>query len=431
MDDNYFDKKLKNLLQSPPDFEPDATAIDDMKARLHSLPRKKNFPWIATLLSLLFLLFLSSSIFFYQKYNHLQEKLTTQFQLQNHTDTIIKTQIIYQIDTVYNTIYHTEYITSNTSTLVYNNSSLNQNRFGAYTNTSLLNSSRDNYRWSLRNHNFPLFATHSDSSFSTLKANSIVEGLQKEQLAEELKNGLSPIAKADWMELQSLFPSIYTIPIDYEAIPNHYKKSKVPPIAYFRPQSFSVEAQASPIIIPSHGYDGNTFAFGIYGNISFPQRRSMRIGAEYLQTNFELKDQDSYDPFPLVDPTDPTDNLHELKANLSYLQIPISFQQTFLQKEKWSSDFSLGLVAYKPLRQQFIYEYLNNTEEYKLPLDLQQGSFSVDNIRIGLHNTYNLSDKLTLNAAIQYQHGFSLNPSEYFRLRYWGIDMGFRYRLFE
>ena len=51
---------------------------------------------------------------------------------------------------------------------------------------------------------------------------------------------------------------------------------------------------------------------------------------------------------------------------------------------------SLGLVAYRPLQQRLIYEYIDGTDEYTLENTFKNGSFSVDNLRVALGFEYSL-----------------------------------------
>jgi len=435
MEDKYFDKKLKKLFESPPEFEPSEAAISDMKTRLQQLPKTKGFPWIPLLLSLLFLLFSFGSLFIYQKYQNLQNQFTKLIQSINTTqiqiDTVFEKQVIYQIDTIYKTIYQTEYkyINTNTNSIEYKPTLSLFTRPTLFSNLSTTSSPSNDFRWGLGTYDLPLFATRSDSSlFSNDINNSNPDNYETQKsnsLQKQLKQSFAPMDRAEWLMLDLPTPSFP----DFPTFPNTYKASKISLLYYFQPQSMSVQGSASPLILPIHDFGGDAFSLGATATLHFPQGRSMNIGLEYLQDKFELKEPVSFDPFPIVDPENPSDNLHELKANLSYLQIPITFQQTFLQKSKLEAAFQLGLVAYRPFRQNFIYEYLNTTGEYKLPLNLKNGSLSVDNLRVGINTSYALSSKFYLNTNLLYQHGFSMNIDEYFLLRYWALNLGIQYQL--
>ena len=77
MEDKYLDKKFKDILENPPPFEPDSAAINDMKRRLNQADVKSRrssfgFWW---LLPLLLIPLVFSSVFFYTKYQILNDKL--------------------------------------------------------------------------------------------------------------------------------------------------------------------------------------------------------------------------------------------------------------------------------------------------------------------------------------------------------------------
>ena len=109
MEDNYFDEHLKNILENPPDFEPDAKAIADMNRRLDS-DQQTARRWVLPLwwlIPLLLLPFLFGGIYLFTKYQKLNRKLddltlhTTKF----YQDTINNQHITYQYDTIYRVIY--------------------------------------------------------------------------------------------------------------------------------------------------------------------------------------------------------------------------------------------------------------------------------------------------------------------------------------
>lgn len=148
-----------------------------------------------------------------------------------------------------------------------------------------------------------------------------------------------------------------------------------------------------------------------------------------MSMNFELKNSDRFNQFPIIDPIDPTDRLYELKSRLSYVQIPVSFRQRFRGDKKLRPELSFGLVAYRPLSQRFIYEYLNSSGEYKLRSSFNGGTFSIDNIRLGLGFEYTLWKNVSIRPEARYQRGFSLHTSQYFKLSYWAFNLGIQYKL--
>ena len=75
MDNNYMDKKLKTILESPPDFIPDEAALNDMQQRLRAVNKPKQKRNILPFLGWIFLIPLLLSLgFIYKKYADLKSK---------------------------------------------------------------------------------------------------------------------------------------------------------------------------------------------------------------------------------------------------------------------------------------------------------------------------------------------------------------------
>ena len=108
MEDNYFDKKLKKILESPPDFKLDQSALAAMGHRLDDLhiKEKSRRRALAGWLLLFLPLFAGGFYFFsdYQTLNKQVELLTVK--LENiEKDTLHNKIITYQYDTVYTVVY--------------------------------------------------------------------------------------------------------------------------------------------------------------------------------------------------------------------------------------------------------------------------------------------------------------------------------------
>ena len=147
--------------------------------------------------------------------------------------------------------------------------------------------------------------------------------------------------------------------------------------------------------------------------------------------DFEVKDPEQFSDFPAGIPNDPTDELYEIKGNYRYLQVYAGMKHELFPRSRLRPSFSVGFVASKPLRQDLNYEYVSNADEYYVPTNLGSGTFSFDNLRVGIGADFDLTQRWSISSALRYQHAFSLHESESFPLRYWGVNLGVNYQLFK
>ncbi len=431
MDDNYFDKKLKGILESPPDFQPDSNALNDMQSRLRASkqPIKKNRRLLFLLLPLLLLPFLLGGYVFYQKYDHLNEKiveLNKQIVQINQRDTIVEKQIIHHYDTIYNVIYRETYIREQSpktrtsfSSGWYSPGFYSRPFYSPYSttsqgyslHTSTLNPSTPFYtlvdQTAFRNSPFPSTKNQSSAYLFNQKTRINLNAL-KQPIFESGQQKIITTLKDEFPE---------------------YNDGKVPMSYHFTPSGFGVGGSFSPWVFANNDYNSKGNAFGINARIEFPGDRSLNIGFEILSQSFEVKEESLFSNFPIETPTDPTDVLHELKVNFTYLQIPVTLRQKLFEIGHFQTYVNAGIVAYKPLATDFKYEYINSSGEYKLNSSFKEGAFSADNMRLGIETDYALGKHFSANAGVIYQHGFSLNESEYFPLRFWAVNLGMHYRL--
>ncbi len=436
MEDNYFDKKIKGILESPPEFQPDIEAMNNMRARLRSSQgRRRNRNLLPFLMAMLLIPILLGAGFFYKKYNVLSQDMAAlqqQLLTLEQRDTIIKKEIIYQIDTVYNIIYQEKYVYAEPPSTPLTNHYTHKGIFQYaspqfFTPLSSNRTITGTYQ-GLRTHQLSLFAPvppgfgifKTDSSISDSKNSkpSIVLGNINQLNLKQSE--LSP--NFNILDRDELMTALLE---DLAPIPEARKN----PLHQFVPIGFSVGTHASPFVLPVQDYGGTAFLVGLNTSVAFPGNRSLSVGAEFMQMNFELKDPAQFADFPVLDPETPSDVLHELKGRFSYLQIPVMLHQRFSLSKKMKAGFGAGVVAYRPLAQRLSYEYIGNGAEYYLRSTFKNGEFSIDNLRLGLDTEYAFWPKLALRVELQYQHGFNLNTAEYFPLRLWMANIGVSYDL--
>ena len=436
MEDNYFDKKLKDILENLPPFEPDARAIADMKRRLETIPSKNRqsvlgFWW---LIPLLILPFLFGGIFFYLKYQNINQKLDeVTLQLKHfQKDTIIQNHITFHYDTIYNLIYkdvvvnrHFEKVNPSPLALL-----------SSYQNTPFLNNPS----------RIPLL-----TDFSPVKRNSVLYQKPDEYLRLGANNSFShkkQLSKHNDREaitdltkgpLESIgYPALknvqsYTQSVDLDKKLNvpewNYRKPKVNPIYYFMPKGINVGGNVMPFVngkANSTGYSGRNF--GVRGALEFYHGVELQFGLEHLGIGFELEEQASFANYPILPPDNSGDLLKELYVDLNYLQVPISLKKYFRNKKDLKPFFSIGIVAQKPLKQKFRYEYEDSSQnDYGLRQSLSEGAFSVNNFRANIGVLYHFWKHFSVQTEVAYQHSFEQGSGEYFQLKYWGLNMGVNY----
>lgn len=434
MGDNYFDEKLKDILESPPEYEPDTLALQDMQQRLRGRGGgASSVNWIPWILSSVWLLLLVGGGFLLQRLSHMQSKLE---QLENRltttkstSDTIIHQQIIQHYDTIYTIIYREKYLPVEEALASFPNlyRPASPSLFNQPGTVRSLSGQpvfdQGIYSWSLDENRYSLLERSPSSGFFA------TDSLEWET-EEEADFWASPAAAVGGRRLKYLRtqPSWAKAPVDGPGLPiEPYQQSTISPLYYFTPVGVAAQGNVAPLVLPSHDLGGSAFSFGGGFAIELPQERSLVIGADWLSMNFDLKDPEQFGSFPVIDPEDPSDVLHELKGYFSYLQIPVSLRQQLFARRTWSTALSVGMVAVKPVRQRLEYEYLNAQGEYKLSNNEPTPPFSFRNLRVGLESQIQLNRSLALNPALHYQHAFERQELEFFPLRYWSLRLGLRY----
>ena len=209
-----------------------------------------------------------------------------------------------------------------------------------------------------------------------------------------------------------------------------FKKPKKNLIYYFQPVGASVGITASTLFanLP-HGLEWGS-SLGVVGELHFMKNVHLQLGVERMSIGFKLEDDGIVGSYPFANPDDPSDVLHEIKGNLSYLQIPIELKKMFRAGKKIQPYFHFGLSAVRPLKQNFDYEYKSFPGEYKTQLNLKDGAFSIGHLRGGIGGAFSFGKKYIAGMGVYYQHGLEIGEGEYFKLRYWGLQANLKYQLF-
>ena len=151
-------------------------------------------------------------------------------------------------------------------------------------------------------------------------------------------------------------------------------ENNVDPLFYFVPIGIKAGANYAPFVRVNADNSSGGNLIGINTEIQFIKNTSLLLGVERINAQIKISDDDpaGFDKYPIATPNEPGDILHELKGDFNYLQIPVGIKKSFLNKNKLKPFASLGLVALRPYKQAFVYEYINGTGEYKLTSNLSR-----------------------------------------------------------
>ena len=436
MEDKYFDKKIKSILESPPAMRPDANALADMKRRLDNIntPREHSSKGLLWLLPLLILPFLFGTLFFYQKYQNLNQeinKLQSQF-TQLNQNKIQNNYITYHYDTIYRTIYKDKIIERQfEKTIVPPPPILNS--YFAYNNS---NGYHPQHHQVLTDFSFLKKGIFNSIDDQLTNGRGFVNGknLGLKGLTNfiELEATDKNLDAIDYLSLNPLNHNNELNVLDEKLNDVHWKVSKknTNPIFYVIPTGINAGVDRMQWVRGNTGsknFSGSSY--GVNGSLEFPRGVEMQIGAEWLGLSFELKAQDDLSSFPTLPPDNPGDLFKELKVGLSYIQIPVVIKKYFRDKKSLQPMFGIGFVAYRPLKQKFSYEYINSSlVEYNSSQSFSDGDFSANNLRFNLGGRYSFRKRYIFQAEATYQHAFEQGTGEYFKLQYWALNLGMRYR---
>ena len=441
MEDNYIDKKFKEILENSPYMTPPPSAVEDMKKRLAAgTVQEKNrlvLPlwWPALLTIPLFL----GGLFLFNAYQTLHEKYEavhlqlSEYQNNSQKDTISNITTIYQIDTVINIIYKDIIVerryektrdfypkSGYASFLSPNENSLKFGQFGGS---------------AFEKSNFPYFDTWHKNLLSMNKHN-YSSGRDNPLIINDENSENKPhpdipdfkISKypdgLDYWKLNFLHTNLNSQnlldKLNQVRLPANKKKNF---IRYLRPVGISPGVDFTPyLVVQLPGGDAVGNSFGVHTQINFLKNIALSVGIERTSFNFELKDEAIDNRYPMGQPNDPIDILHELKGNFSYLQIPVTLKKSFRKEKRLQPFLNLGFSGVRPLRQIFKYEYINSTGEYEVTQQFRNGNFSINHLRAGAGSDFFLTKEVSIGLRGYYQYGFNKNSGEYFPLRYWGIQ---------
>ena len=440
MENNYNEDKIKNILNNPPEFDLPEGALDAMRQKLDAqaapAPPKRAFPfwWF---FSLLLPLFLGGIYLLFQNLQMSQQitQLHEQIKSVATVDTQINTRVIYQYDTIVNTVYKNILIEEILQNQPYNpsNSAFATVNAKTFDTNFLVPRIRSGSYSNLFTEKSPLEAAflRQGIGLQLLNANLPDEVSEEEQSAF-LSEMLADIQALDYPALNALDPPLVNRHYINYLTPGEpaYRKIKKNPIFYFIPTGASAGITGTPLVLPNTSLNfESTYTLGLNASLHFINDVSLTLGAEYLPYRFEYSPEEFDDGiFSVAPPNEPDDELHEIKGSFNYLQFPLQLKKYLRSGKKFQPYFGLGMVAYLPIKQSVSFEYIDGGNEYAVSSNFGNGDFSTSNLRVNLGAQWTIWDNFVAQIEPYYQHGFKQSDNEFFKIRNWGLQMGVSYR---
>ena len=428
MEHNDFDEKIKDLLNDPPLQHPRPAVIEQFQKQLKA---QRNRPKWSTWWPLLLLLpILLGMADLYRQNKKLANEIAS-FEVNSTRifveDTIVNKIVIYQVDTVFSTIYIERRQVENQAldlASFYGPESRvsfpsllarSENRFNRFGAISLGSKS-------------PLF----NENKSILVSSSLTNLGQENDQGIENKGlpDLSSFPILPTFQRPNALISNKTSSLNYYPIPfaNQAKKTKNQAF-FFKPTGISIGAHVAPIVLPSTSAEGKGILGGIELQIAYPGARSLSLGLELLDTELEFKTEESFMGFEIPIPNNPSDVVKEIKVSQSFIQVPLMLHQGFFISPSVEANIGLGLVAHRLNRQSSKYEFLGINEEYGRTVEDDAGTFLLNTLRYKLGGNIQLSSRFTIEPQIQFQHELNTSEGEILKHQYWSFGVGGWFKL--
>lgn len=427
MEHNDFDEKIKNLLSKPPLEQPSPQEMEQFQSKLR---RTKEDPrwraWWPLLLALPILLGMAD---LYMQNKKLSQQVAT-FETFGHKilvyDTLVNKTVVYQVDTVFRTIYLEKRALQRQPILL---SGLAGNDRRPFTRPLSIGSS-----FSLSASSYPLFSVFPSETYPLddqlhllQKKGEPGEPNSYQSIKAILEGPFTMLNQADNQAVASSKgtsrPNYYPLPFTPESLQNRNLAS------HFKPSNVAIGGYLAPIVLPKSSGEASGLLSALEIAVEYPGARRLSLGIEWLNTETEIKEAADLANFEQPTPNNPTDILKELKVSRAFLQIPLMVQQGFFISPSVEANVGLGLVAYQQRKQASQYEFLGINEEYGQTMESPKGSLSVNAMRYKIGANVVLGSRFEIEPQIQFQHGLKTLEGELFHHQYWSFGLGGSYKL--
>ncbi len=428
MDEQKFDKSLKDILENAPPFEPSEEAIGDIRQRLDQAYGRRRWwiPWWWWV-PLLILPFASGMIFFFLKFKTLNNKLdeiNLQLSVQK-IDTITSNYIIYHYDTIYSKVILTQ---RGEQPFLNPRSFPGNNVYGYELPGGRLFNNAVPSIWGTERK----FFTNNPSLLKQIESGQITL-TDLSQSLPVLSPSEKEIDTRSWDKMEHLFNS-YTpslngtnffaekIQVPYSVLAPPFLKTK--PIR--RPLVQGVQIGAFAGLAPLTEYS-NSLLWELNLDLLFSSRFRLRTGFQNIGINFEEKEEDHFEDYPSVEPDNPGDELKEIKAEYSFMRIPFRFMYTFSSPKSIQPYFGIGLSAIKAIRPELKYEFIGDNEEYYKTFSFSNPGFSIQNVEFGLGLEFYLGSGINVSAEGFRFQNFDSSIEQINQISHFGGKVGLHY----
>lgn len=396
--DDKFEDKIRESLNSPPDYPFEERVWQDLEGRLDQLDKRQPrtgypFWWLPVLAAIpLLLLFWLWGAYQQQGAELAQLQQGARQSQVTIMDTIVRRTVVMEYDTIYRTVYETTVIKDDP-----------RSRHGQlYPSPSILLGNNGSF-YNLRSEKSSL--TSVDGSrwlpWGTIPSawGTRPGGLEEETTAKDrTAPGTADLASREMT--MGKWNKSPTTPLPFRFFfLNYAGEEGLPAIVTptIEPRNKTLTERLASVL-PAQvriGFSGGTFAANglpelekqsnfsgaLLAELSYSRHLSIVLGAEYLANSFGLKHDDDADfsGFPIVTPNSPADELEKLQGDFRYWQFPLGVKYRMLVKKRLSPYVGAGVMAIRPTQSLLNYEYESSGNLY---YSLSQDDFLSRNLML-------------------------------------------------
>lgn len=382
--DDKFEDKIRESLNSPPDYPFEERVWQDLEGRLNQLDEdqpKSGFPfwWLPLLVAAIPLLLL---FWLWGAYQQQGAELTYLQQMAPKEQvTIMDTLVRRTVIVAYDTIYHTVYETHGAG-----DDSRPKHR-QPYPSSSLLLGTNPSFP-SLWPSESSLNDAYTNRWFSQKTIPTTLNPWPRwyaQNATNEERNTTNPWDLVMGQPTNIIRDYTPTTPLPFrffflnykgdEGLPTivtpvirQHKKTLPERLASVLPSEIRIGFSAGTFIssgLPEVENPSN-FSGALLAELSYSQHFSFVLGGEYLANSFNLNHDDdaNFDGFPILPPNTAGDELEQLQGDFRYWQIPLGIKYRMLAKKRLSPYLGAGLMAIRPTQSLLNYEYEDSSNDY-------------------------------------------------------------------
>ncbi len=426
MNDNYFDKKIREILQHPPEFEPSPAARRDMRKKLDALARPARhapLPWWWVLFPLGIL-----AGWWWGRHS----SPPTSTRIAHARDTIVVEKRFHTRDTVF----------------IYSSYAPPKRRTAADAQPAP-------HSWHIRS-----AGIHSGwaapQPFAPAQGRLELPPLPPAQGTPALTAAPSPLSLAARAPGRSEgtsatsrhfspAPALATLPpapieprhardplLDDDRIvlpPLGTSETELPLWMHFVPVAASVQMTAGPAYFLQRGFEElEGWTLRLSGRLHFARGTFLQAGIGQISQSFKVEDTEVMARFPQIEPENPGDQLHDIYAdNLSFVEVPIvvGWEGHWGQ---WRPMLGAGLTLRNALKQQLRYEFIDAQNEYYIPVSFDGGRFDLHTWSVHLGIGRHLWQGLSATAAVRFEKDWRQGVEDVISIQYAAPTLSLRWQ---